>query len=206
MTSLLLIGGGGHCRSCIDVIEATRKYSIRGIAQKTGHQKLPVLGYPTLGFDEDLQRLIAETSEALITVGQIKTPDTRIRLFNLIKSLGAKLPIIQSPTAYRSPRSDLGEGTILMHRCLVNVNATIGTNCIINSLALIEHDVKIGDHCHISTGSRINGDVSIGEGTFIGSGCVIKEGITIGSRVVIGAGQVVFKDIPDEAIVRTRYD
>ena len=203
MTPLLLIGGGGHCRSCIDVIEATSKYSIRGIVQERSHEKSLILNYPTLGFDEDLKHLITENSEALIAVGQIKRPDTRVRLFNLIKGLGARLPIIQSPTAYRSPHSDVGEGTILMHGCLVNVNSSIGTNCIINSFALIEHDVKIGDHCHISTGSRINGDVSIGEGTFIGSGCVIKEGVTIGSRVVIGAGKVVIKDIPAETIVST---
>jgi len=31
MKSLLLIGGGGHCRSCIDFIEEEGKYQIAGI-------------------------------------------------------------------------------------------------------------------------------------------------------------------------------
>ncbi len=206
MTPLLLIGGGGHCRSCIDVIEATGKHLIRGIVHARKQGISSILGYPTLGYDEDLQRLINETSEVFITVGQIKIPDTRVRLFNLVKSFGARLPIIQSPTAYRSPHANIGEGTILMHGSLVNVNSSLGVNCIINSFALIEHDVKIGDHCHISTGSRINGNVVIGEGSFIGSGSVVKEGITIGSHALIGAGQVVIKDIPAGSIVRAKYD
>ena len=31
MKNLYLIGGGGHCKSCIDVIEQEKKYKIKGI-------------------------------------------------------------------------------------------------------------------------------------------------------------------------------
>jgi hypothetical protein len=31
MRDLILIGGGGHCKSCIDVIELETKYAIAGI-------------------------------------------------------------------------------------------------------------------------------------------------------------------------------
>ena len=34
MKSLLLIGGGGHCHSCIDVIEASGIYKIKGLVQR----------------------------------------------------------------------------------------------------------------------------------------------------------------------------
>ena len=30
MRDIILIGGGGHCKSCIDVIEMTNKYNIIG--------------------------------------------------------------------------------------------------------------------------------------------------------------------------------
>jgi hypothetical protein len=30
---ILLLGGGGHCRACVDVIEAEAKYQIVGIVQ-----------------------------------------------------------------------------------------------------------------------------------------------------------------------------
>jgi sugar O-acyltransferase (sialic acid O-acetyltransferase NeuD family) len=202
MTSLLLIGGGGHCRSCIDVIEAEGLYRVVGVVQPSHEQSSSVMGYPVVGFDDDLSILLAQTSKALITVGQIRSPEIRMRLYEQLKTFGAELPVIKSPHAIQSKHASLGEGTVLMHGCMVNANAEIGVNCILNSQALIEHDVVIGDHCHISTGARVNGDVQIGNGCFIGSGAILREGIRIGARAIIGAGQVVLSNVPDGAIVK----
>ena len=85
-------------------------------------------------------------------MGQIKGPQIRVRLFDLLKQLGAELPVIISPRAYCSKHTVLGEGLIVMHGATVNASVRIGNNCIINSQALVEHDVQIDDHCHISTG------------------------------------------------------
>ncbi len=202
MRDLLLLGGGGHCHACIDVIEADNKFRITGIVQSPLGDIKSVLSYPVLGADDDLPALLEQTRTVLVAVGQIKTPDIRIRLFNLLKNYDAEIPVIKSPVSYCSTHAILGMGTILMHGSIVNTKARVGANCIINSQALIEHDAEIGDHCHISTGARINGGVRIGMGSFVGSGAVIKEGIEIGERVVIGAGQVVLKNIPDGVTVK----
>lgn len=202
MNELLLVGGGGHCNACIDVIETEAKYQIVGIVQPPSDGQDAVLGYPILGGDDDLPALLAQTPHALITVGQIKSPAIRQRLFALLKRHRAQLPVIQSPTAFCSCHATLGEGSILMHACLINANARIGANCIINSQALIEHDAEIADHCHISTGARINGGVQIGQGCFIGSGAILKQGLEIGAGSVIGAGCVVLKDVPAGTTLR----
>ena len=34
MKNIILIGGGGHCKSVIDVIEQEKKYKISGIVDK----------------------------------------------------------------------------------------------------------------------------------------------------------------------------
>ena len=201
MTDLLLIGGGGHCRSCIDVIEIKVEFGIRGIIKPLSDGVDGAFGYPILGSDDDLPALLKETPYALVTVGQIKSPETRIRLYEMLKKLGAKLVKIVSPLAYCSERASINEGTIMMHFSSVNAGADVGANCIINSYALIEHDVKIADHCHISTGVRIDGGAIIGKGTFIGSGTIIKENILIGENVVISAGQLILEDVPDGTVV-----
>jgi sugar O-acyltransferase (sialic acid O-acetyltransferase NeuD family) len=201
---LLLLGGGGHCRSCIDTIEAQGVYEIAGIVQPTNDCLNKVSDYPVVGCDDDLPELLNETPTAIITVGQINTPDIRIRLFNLLKSYKAELPVVKSPFSYCSSRAVVGEGTILLHGSLVNSNAEIGANCIINSIALVEHDAQIASHCHIATGARVNGGVSIGQGSFLGSGCVIREGVQIGERTVIAAGEIVLQDIPAGSFVRSQ--
>ena len=202
MSDLLLIGGGGHCRSCIDVIEAEGQYQIRGIVQPVSDGTDGVFGYPVVGSDEDLPSLLRETPQALVTVGQIRSSEIRIGLFGLLKQSGGKLPRIVSPFAYCSKNVQMNEGTIVMHGAVVNAGANIGANCIINSQALIEHDVIVADHCHVSTGARVNGGITIGKGSFIGSGAILKENIVIGENVIIGAGQIVLGDVPSGKVIK----
>ena len=202
MSDLLLIGGGGHCRSCIDVIEAEGQYRIRGIVQPLSDESDGIFGYSVVGSYEDLPFLLQETPQVIITVGQIHSPEIRIRLYELLKNLGGKLSRIISPRAYCSKHVEMDWGTIVMHGAIVNAGASIGSNCIINSQALIEHEVIVADHCHISTGARVNGGVTIGMGSFIGSGAILKEGIVIGENVIISAGQVVLCDVPSGAVIK----
>ncbi len=192
---IILVGGGGHCTSCIDVIEEEGKYHIEGIVDKREKLGNSVLEYGIIAADDGITELAEKYDHFLITIGQIKSAETRKYFFFLLDTLCVNLPVIISPHARVSRHAGIDKGTIVMHQAFVNSAAVIGKNCIVNSKALIEHGVKIGDHCHISTGALINGDVHIGEECFIGSGAVIREGIRIGERSVISAGVRVMKDV-----------
>ena len=202
---MLLLGGGGHCHACIDVIESEKKYRIAGIVMPTKGDNADVMGYSVIGEDENLPTLLEQIPNAIVAIGQIKSATIRVKLFELLKYHDAHLPVIHSPTSYWSKHASIGEGTILMHGSLVNARVQVGVNCIINSQALIEHDAEIADHCHISTGAKVNGGVRIGRRTFIGSGSILKEGITLGSDVVIGAGQMISGDVPDGVTIKAKY-
>ena len=202
MTPILLIGGGGHCRSCIDVIEAEGKYKIAGIVNQPGGNTDPFLGYEVLGDDGDLPELFKKYKIALITVGQIKSADLRVKLFQQLRSLGFELATIISPRAYVSKNASLGAGTIVMHDSLVNAGAKIGNNCILNTKSLVEHDAIVEDHCHISTSSVVNGGTIIREKTFIGSNTITKEYITVGKNSVIGGGLRVVSDVQENTLMK----
>ena len=204
MKTLLLIGGGGHCRSCIDVIEVSQHYAIAGIVAREAEPGSTVLSYPILGYDDDLPHLLKEYPAALITVGQIKSAESRIRLFDRLKSLGAELPSVVSSLAHVSRHALLAEGAVVMHGAIINASACVGENCIINSQALIEHDSVVEGHCHISTGAKLNGNVHVERGCFIGSGSIVREGVRIGFRSLIPAGSVVLSDVEAGTIYRGR--
>ena len=191
MKDIILIGGGGHCKSVIDVIVQEGKFKIVGIVDKPELLDSKVLGYSVIGNDSDLSSLVKKYQCALITVGQIKSPDLRIKLFSLANKVGFFLPSIISPRAYVSKHAVVGKGTIVMHDVLINTNAKIGDNCIINTKSIVEHSSNIGDHCHISTNAVINGDVVVGSGSFIGSGAVTKEGIRINDNFFAKAGSTI---------------
>ena len=202
MKDILLLGGGGHCNACIDVLEAEGKFNICGLVLPQLHEEQSLLGYPILGDDSNLPILLERIRNALIAVGQIKSAQIRFKLYDLLKSLGANLPIIKAPTAYVSKHATVGEGTILMHGALVNVGAILGVNNIINSQALIEHNAQIGSHCHISTAAKINGEVIIENECFIGSGAIIHQGVRIGAGSIISAGVVVSSNVQPKTILR----
>jgi sugar O-acyltransferase (sialic acid O-acetyltransferase NeuD family) len=192
---IVLIGAGGHARSCIDVIEQEGLFHIVGLVGKNEELGTQVHGYEVLSDDSMLLKLAKRISFALITVGQIHDPKNRINLFQRATSAGFTLASIRSPRAYVSPKASIGMGTIIMHDAIVNAGAKIGNNSIINSKAVIEHDSVISDNCHISTGVLINGHVTVLSGSFIGSGSVIKNGISVGENSVVGMGSVIRQDL-----------
>lgn len=193
---IVLIGGGGHCKSCIDIIEQKGDFKIAGIVDLPDKLHQKILGYGIIATDDDLPQLVNEYENFLITIGQIKNPERRITIFKKLKEFGAELPVIISPHALVSKHAKIGNGTIIMHHVLIGAGAKIGSNCIINNKALIEHDAIIGDNCHISTGAIINGGGKVGQGTFFGSNSVCKEYIEISEKAVIGCGKTITKNIP----------
>jgi len=190
MEEILLIGGGGHCKSVIDVIEKEGKFKIAGIIDQPELLGKEILNYKIIGNDNDLLLLSKEYKYALITVGQVSSPSLRIKLFKKAKEMGFSMPYIISPRAYVSSYATIEEGSVIMHDALVNTSAVVGKNCIINTKAIIEHEVIVEDHCHISTGAIVNGEVTIGEGTFIGSSATTKEAISVKANSFIKAGSV----------------
>ncbi len=194
MKQLLLIGGGGHCKACIDVVERQGKYRIAGIVELPGRTE-SLLGYPVVGSDEDLPRLLGDNPAALITLGFSRGWKRRRELYRLLRDHGAEPATLVSPLAYVSAHARLAEGVMVMHQALVNADARIGANTVVNSQALVEHDCHIGDHCHIATGARINGGCRIGDGCQIGSGSTILPGCSVAGDTRIGAGAVVTRDI-----------
>ena len=202
MSAVVLLGGGGHCRSVIDVIEQTGLYSILGVLEKEGFSCSNLMGYPLLGSDHDLPAFIEQNCAVVITIGQIKTSEPREKLYRYAKEAGAEMPTVVSPRAYLSRHASIAAGTTVMHEAIVNCSAEIGENCIINTKALVEHDAKIGNHTHIATGAFVNGEAQIGQRCFIGSGAVIHNGIDIGDGCLIGAGTIVRTNLPGGTVLK----
>ena len=200
MKNIILIGAGGHCKSCIEVIELQKKYKIIGIIDNKKKVGTKIFNYKIIGNDNDLAK-IKKCKNIHITIGQIKTSKKRVNIFNKFKKKNFKFPIIISPLAHVSKNAFIKEGSIIFHNSIINANAHIGSNTIINNQALIEHDAIIGNNCHISTGSIVNGGTKVGNGTFVGSKAVFREQIQIGKNCIIGMGKIVKKNCTDGEFV-----
>lgn len=190
---LILVGGGGHCKSVIEAAESAG-YIIKGILDIPSRVGEKVLGYTIIGTDDDILSFVSEY-DFIVTLGFIKNPEIRISLHKKIEMTGGHLATIIASTAYVSKYAELGAGTVVLHQACVNAGAEIGKGCIINTFANIEHDVVIGDFCHISTGAMVNGNCEIGKNVFIGSQAVLANGLIICADVLVGAGSFIRKSI-----------
>lgn len=190
---LVLVGGGGHCKSVIDVAESAG-YTILGILDKPSELGKSVLSYQVIGNDNDIPQYV-DKAQFLVSVRQIKDASLCIKLHEMIIREGGRLATVIASDAYVSKYATIGDGTVIMHNAIVNAGAVIGQGCIINTFANVEHGVVIGDYCHISTGAMINGGCSIGNGCFIGSQSVLVQGVTIGADRIVGAGSIVVENL-----------
>lgn len=194
-TKIILIGGGGHCKACIDVIEQTEQYDIIGVLDLAVFFGTEILGYKVIGNDNDIDKYNQLGYHFIITIGQIKSADLRKKIFAYLESIHAKIATIISPKAYVSKHARLGKGTIVMHGVTVNAAAVIGDNCILNTNCNVEHDVVIGNHNHISTHAVLNGESKLGNEVFVGSNVTLYNKVTIGDHVIIGGGSLVTRNI-----------
>lgn len=195
MQDVILVGGGGHCHSVIEVIESSDAYRIVGILDRDDKIGTTVLGYDVLGCDEDVPRLSKKVKNFVITVGQIKSSSARHGIYQRLKDENVNLPTIIASTAVVSKYAQIGSGTIIHHNSFVNASAKIGDCCIINSGAIVEHDSVIGNFSHISTNAVINGDCVVGSDVFVGSGSVLNNNVAVAGGSIIGSASVVLSSL-----------
>ena len=77
--NIVLVGGGGHCISVIDIIENGNEFNILGILDPNSKEN-NLLDYKILGGDNLIPELVNENTYFLITVGQIKSYSTRKKI------------------------------------------------------------------------------------------------------------------------------
>ena len=198
--NIILIGAGGHCKSCIDIIESTGKFSIAGIFGKLHEVGEKVLGYEVIGTDDDIETFAKKAYSFIITVGQIKSAQARKKIFEKLRTSNSRIATIISPFARVSKYAQIGEGSIVMHFATMNAASCIGENCILNTGCNVEHDAVIGDHTHISTHAVINGNSRVGDECFVGSNATVSSQVSIGNKIIVGAGSVVINNIPNEGV------
>ena len=198
---IVLIGGGGHCKSVLDIILNNKDYDRIVITDYDLPKDTEVMGVKVVGNDDLLPDLIKSGYEyAFITVGSIKSTLLRRKLYNTALEIGYRIPIIVDSSAVISSFASVQQGAFIGKNAVVNSEANIGDCAIINSGAIVEHECSVGNFSHVSVGAKLCGNVSIGNDTFIGAGTTIIQGISVGDGTIIGAGSVVLSNVENNLI------
>lgn len=184
MKKLLIYGAGGNGKVCAD------------IAKKTGYED--ILFYDD---NEDVNnlddyRVIHSFNEINLdeydlfnAIGDNKTREKTTNLIN------KKMTTLIHPTAVIGEHVQIGEGSVVMAKAVINPGCKIGKGVIINTCSSLDHDDIVDDFSHISINSHLAGTVYLGKRVFVGMSSTIINNIDICNDTVIGAGATVVNTI-----------
>lgn len=186
--NLYFYGASGHAKVCIEIAEALQ-IPIKGCIDQDP-QKTALLDYTVS------TEIPSDITAIFLSIGNNKIRQQKASDFSYLQ-----FPTLIHPQAIISPRTQIGEGTVIMAGVSMNSETKIGNHCIINTNASIDHDCVINDFVHISPNVALAGGVQVGEGTHIGIGACVIQNIVIGKNCTIGAGSVIIQNIPDGCTV-----
>lgn len=188
MNRLIIIGAGGHGKVIAD---AALKNGYTNICYIDDHATGDVMGFPIIGTSADIEHLNDGSTDFIIGIGNNAVRKTIAETYNV------NWVSIIHPSAQIAFHTEIGKGTVVMANAVVNVCATVGEHCIINTGAIVEHDNVIENYAHISPNAALGGTVRIGSLTHVGIGATVKNNTEICSDCTIGAGAVVVKNIKE---------
>lgn len=115
---LILVGGGGHCKSVIEAAESAA-YHIHGILDRQERFGQTILRSRIIGTDSDIPAY-AGKYDFVVTIGFIKDLSLRLKIHDQIRVAGGRLATIIASTARVSKYASVGEGTVILHQAVVN--------------------------------------------------------------------------------------
>lgn len=191
MNKVVVFGAGGHARVVIDCLQ-DKGVTVAGVFDAKPVKSENSLGAPYLGnYDSG----VAQDLPMIIAIG-----DNLSRKMLSEKS-EHKFATAIHPSASVSPNAIVSEGTMILHRAILQTRAIVGKHVILNTGSQVDHDCVLGAFVHIGPGAVLCGSVTVGEGALVGAGAVVTPGINIGNWAIVGAGAVVIENVPDHATV-----
>ncbi len=193
MSTLLVLGAGGHGRVVCDaVLRAGDWDEVRATDRdpaRCAGQLLPAVPLLAPG------PALASAAAIHIAIGNALAREAETA------AVGAhRLVTVVHPDATVSPHALLGRGCFVAARAVIAPLASLGTGVIVNHGAVIDHDATVGEFSHIAPNATLGGGVRVGRRVLVGGGAVVLPGLRICDDVTIGAGAVVAAAITEPGI------
>ena len=188
MEDIILVGFGGHAKSVADCIERQNRYHIVGYTDMNPCSSK----YQYLGTDSVLEDYYERgVKNVALCIGYLGKGQVRQKIYDKLKLIGYRFPIICDPSAVVSDTAEIGEGAFIGKLAVVNAEAKIGKMAIINTCAVIEHECKIGEFSHVAVGAVLCGQVNIGQASFIGANATVIQQRIIPDGEIVPAGATI---------------
>jgi len=128
----------------------------------------------------------------IIAVGN---PNDRFDIVNRLPKETKYLTHIHPSVIILGDDVEIGEGSVICAGSIITTNVKIGKHSHLNLQTTIGHDCIIGDYFTTAPGVKISGNCNIDKRVYVGTNASIREKINVCSDVTLGLNCGVVKDI-----------
>ena len=161
----------------------------------------PIDGVPLKAAEDILEQYNPSEDRVFVTIGYADMNRTRDLVFRWLNKRGVVPSTFIHKSASISPRSDIGEGCLIMENVTIQGGSKLGRGNILWNGSNISHDARIGDFNYFSPGLTMAGRVIVGNCCFFGANATIKNDLSIGNTCLIGAGSYASKSLPNSSVL-----
>lgn len=187
MSTLIIIGAGGHGRVVADCAQETGQYQKIVFLDDCYPERQENHSWEIIGKVDTFVDYL-DSAHFIVAFGSNKLRQT---LLTTLNEANAKIISLIHPSAYVSQHTVIGNGVVIFAKAVINIGSKISDGCIINTAATIDHDCTLQSAVHVSPGVNIAGGVIIGELSWVGIGASIIECITLAANTQIASGSAV---------------
>lgn len=209
LKKIVIVGAGDHGRGTLEIFRAgaaagKETPEVLGfVDDDPARRGLTPGGLPVLGPVEWLLERAAREPGAgeYAAILAISSPQAKRNLAQ--KLAPAHIPYVSAvhPSVILGAGTTAGPGAIIGAGVVAAYDTRIGAHTTINLNASLGHDCVIGDYSTIAPGVNITGKVRIGDGAQIQTNATIVPGTTIGAWARVGPGAVVLQDVAEGEFV-----
>lgn len=194
---LILLGAGGHAKVVLSLAQSLG-WQVTGVCDPilAAQETTVWRGVPVLGGDEALDAMVPDSTRLANGIGQIVAgAGARIRAFETCTARGFVFPALVHPSAVVDGTVSMEDGVQVMAGAVLQADACVGANSIVNTRASVDHDAVIERHVHIAPGATLSGAVRVGERAFVGAGATVAHGLHIGADAFLCAGALLSRNL-----------
>jgi sugar O-acyltransferase (sialic acid O-acetyltransferase NeuD family) len=136
-----------------------------------------------------------------ITSGNVTT---RLKIAEALQARGARLLTYIHPTALIAKTAVISKGAIICPYSIVNADAHVGENVVVNVFCSIGHGANVGAHSVLSPYCTLSGDSVLGEAGYMGTRATLFPKVVLGANCVVDAHSPVKQSTPDRKIITMR--
>lgn len=201
MKNLLIIGARGFGRDIYNLsLECNgyqKDYQIKGFLDDKKDALDAFSTYPPI-VDSVENYIVGDDDVFICALGDVQYKKKYIQM---IMDKGGKFISLIHPAAHVDINAKIGTGCIVLQNAVLGSGSIIGDFVLIQISTIVGHDVKIGNYSRVDCHAVCTGGVVLEDEVTIHTSAIINQKVLVEKGACVGAGSFVIRKVKENSTV-----